>query len=397
MSDLYLDEIEKIKYWRQKITDQFLERGVVAGKEKVQERLDKIDLKIAVFSQAYIKSGEILSVDKFNEQKQDIYQDLFILYRLLYHLAEQRVEKARMQIRYALDDLREKAKQYQYLTDIQTISVYGKTIFRKASGFEQEYKDGQVIIDLGPITVASGSYLAPIISGNNISAEQVTFVFKSDDETEIRSAPYEFSKNYVRIAGNYQLKTQSYKCTDKQLGKELISVTDKLQDTSQYNLFLNKDKIRVRNETDTRYIEKYAGIYYTAAEQEEVSFYVYGASFIKINTIGEIESKNFAGNEILSPAQRQKIVIRGKQFSFDVQTDGILYAEKAPAEIMNGQLSISENYDDITDYMVEDIAYGDDITFSNVQVIIDDATGVFYDIEYILIKQAQISELEDQT
>ena len=45
--------------------------------------------------------------------------------------------------------------------------------------------------------------------------------------------------------------------------------------------------------------------------------------------------------------------------------------------------------------MVETINYGDDITFNNVRVVIDNVTHALYDIQYIVIKQARISELED--
>jgi len=111
--------------------------------------------------------------------------------------------------------------------------------------------------------------------------------------------------------------------------------------------------------------------------------------------MGALSYNNYTGDEILSPAQRQKIVMRGDTFSFDIQTDGILYAEKVPTTVQDDKLKIHRNYTDITDYMVEHISYGEDKTFENVRVIINNATHTFYDINYIVIKQARISELED--
>ena len=43
MSDLYLDEIEKIKYYKDIITEELLSRGTAVNKEKLQERLDDIE------------------------------------------------------------------------------------------------------------------------------------------------------------------------------------------------------------------------------------------------------------------------------------------------------------------------------------------------------------------
>ena len=99
MSDLYLDEIEKIKYYKQKILDKYVDQGIVPNKEKVQTAMDRIDKKIAVFAQSYIKSGSDFDTTKFNEQKQDIYRDLVILYTVLYKLIEEHVDKVQENIR----------------------------------------------------------------------------------------------------------------------------------------------------------------------------------------------------------------------------------------------------------------------------------------------------------
>lgn len=397
MSNLYLDEIEKIKFYKQRISEKLISYGLAANKEQVQQELDNLDLKLAIFSQAYINSGSQFSVEKFNEQKKDIYNDLVILYRLVYHLAEQRIEKARIRIRYALDDLRTDAKCFQYVTDSQTVSVYGKTVFNQSSNFAQEYQDGQVIIDLGPVTVSSGSYLAPIFVSDETDPEDVSFIFIDENDNKAQTAVYNYAKNYVKVVGNYQLSVTPYTYEDKIFGKELISIDEEVDENCQYNLFLNKNQLRVKklDGTGMRYVKKEPGVYYTTEDREEISFYVYGASFIQLHQVGNIEYKNFVGTDIVTPRQRQKIVLRGENFSFDIKTDGVIYAEKIPAVIQDKQLAIGQNFENISDYMVETINYGDDITFNNVRVVIDNVTHALYDIQYIVIKQARISELED--
>lgn len=396
MSDQYLDEIEKIKYYKERIIDRFLSGGTSADKEKVQEHLDRIDLKLSVFSQAYIQSGNVLSVDTFNEQKRDILTDLVILYRILYGLANQRVEKARTRMRYELDDLRQMAKEFQHIVDSQTVSVYGKTVFAQTSNFNQEYKDGQVVIDLGDITVSSGSYLAPMIASQEFDSSDVIFVFTDEAGTEIQAAPYNYGKNYVRITGNYRLNTAFYTYADKVLGKELVNVNGAVSENSRYNLLLNKDCVSVRSLSDNqfRYQRKSPEIYYQATGQEEVAFYIYGATRIQLHLFGNIEYRNFSGNEIIAPKQRQKIVLRGDRFSFDIKTDGTVYADMIPAAPEKDALRITKNFEDVTDYTVEEIQYGDDLLY-HLRVIVDNADSPFYDIAYIIVKQARISELED--
>lgn len=397
MSNLYLDEIEKIKFYKQRISDKLISYGMAANKEQVQQELDAIDLKLAIFSQAYINSGNHLSVKEFNQQKEDIYQDLIILYRLLYHLAQERVEKARIRTRYLLDDLRTEAKQFQYLVDAQTVSVYGKTVFNQANNFDQKYKDGQIIINLGPITVSSGSYLAPIFVSDEVDPENVTFIFTDETGNEIRTGTYNYAKNYMKVIGNYKLSTTYYEYQDKTFGKNFIVTSQEAKAECQYNLFLNRDQILVKDLIHSKlsYKKKEPELYYTTTEKEEISFYVYGASYIQLHQVGNIEYKNFTGSEILTPKQRQKIVLRGEKFSFDIKTDGMIYAEKVQAIVQNGQLQISQNFENISDYTVETIDYGEDIKFPDVKIIIDNTTQAICDIKYVLIKQARISELED--
>ena len=398
MSDLYLDEIEKLKYYRERITDRLLKQGVAADKERVAKQLATIDAKISLFSQSFIRSGSQFDTTRFNEQKQDIYRDLLILYKILYYLANERVEKTQAKIRYGLDDLRIQVKNFQHIVDSQTLSIYGNTIFRQANNFKQEYKDGQIIIDLGPITVPSGSYLAPIIIADEINLEDAVFIFTDENGYELRTAPYNYNKTYTKILGNYRIDTYSYDFADKSFGKELISIGKDLVPTDQYNLFLNKNKIKILDlkTNRTTYIRKTPEIYYRAIGPEEISFYVYGASIIQLPVMGTLEYANIKDNELISPAQRQKIVLRGKDFSFDIHTDGLVFSEKTEAIQHKNQLSVVHGYEDITDYMVEDISYGDDIKFSDVKIVVDNAAHPFFDIDYVIIKQAQISELEDR-
>ena len=393
MSDLYLDEIEKIKYYKQKFIDSFLAQGIPVDKEKIQSYLDNIDAKISIFSQGYINSGETFNVKKFNEQKEDIYKDLSILYQILYKLTNDRVEKAKIKMKYELDALRLKAKRFQYLVDLQSISVYGKTIYSKTNNFDQEYKDGKIIVHLGQIHVPSGSYIAPMFSCDEVDIKDV--VFKFDKDTSIPA--YNYNKNYLKVVGNYDLSIEYHENPEKLFGKELIAADTVISKNNQYNLFLNKNKIRVKNsENKVFYVQKDPEIYYKANGEEEISFYVYGATSIKFNMLGEITYKNFSEKEVLSPTQRHKIIISGKNFSFDVKTDGQIYAEKVSASVQNSQLNIHRNYEDITDYTIENIIYGDNWVYNNVDVIISNAPTAFYDINYIIIKQAQITELEDR-
>ena len=398
MSDMYLDEIEKIKYYKQKIIEKYLKQGISVNKEKVQEFLDEIDTKIAIFSQAYISSGSSFNAETFNQQKQDIYKDIAILYFVLYQSLQKRIREAEEQIHFIIRSLEEEAAQFQFLVDSKAVAVYGNTIFHQASGFTQQFQDGTLIIPLEkPVQVPSGSYLACLFECPEIDASQVTFVF---DEDHVISA-YEYDNQYLKIVGpEYSVQTYSYTNEDIVFGKEWIDIEQEIQEENRYNIFLNKDQIRIRNLTNpnTIYARKIQDTYFQTTDKAEISFCVYGASYIHFDIIGPVEYMNFLNGRIDTPKQRQPIIIKTDgNCTFDVKTDGIIYAEQVSAHIENGRLQITGNYNDISDYMVEIINFGSDIVFDNAKVVIKNAQDVLYDIQYIAIKQTQISELENNT
>ncbi len=395
MSDLYLDEIEKIKYYKERLVDQYLKQAIPVNKEKLADALNRIDMKLAIFSQAYINSGKQFDASIFNEQKYDIYRDLIILYTVLYKLVEERVDKTEERIKFALNDLSVKADQFKFLVDSEAVSVYGKTLFHQASDFDQSYQDGQVTINLGSLDIPSGSYLACLFQCTEIDPSQVSFYFDND---YVVSA-YEYDKQYLKIPGNYQIRTEFYTNEDDIFGKELIEINEEVSDQNQYIFYLNKNKINVqnRNNFNTSYVDFNQGIYYQSQDMEEITFYVYGATNIIFDIIGDPVYTNFTNNEIRMPKQRQKIVIKtDKKISFDIKTDGTIYAEQVSSTIQEDKLKLLNNFKNITDYMVETIQYGDDVHFNNVYAVVEDMTDTLLDIDYIVIKQTQVTELENE-
>lgn len=398
MSDMYLDEIEKVKYYKQKIADQYLRQGIPVNKEKIQEFLDNIDMKIAIFSQAYISSGASFDAEIFNQQKRDIYKDITILYTVLYKLLKARINETEEKIRFIIKSLETEASQFQFLIDSKAVAVYGNTIFHQASGFKQQFQDGKIIVTIEePIRVPSGSYLACLFNSPEIDDSDVTFEL---DEENVVSA-FEYDHQYLKVIGeDYSVQTYSYKNEDIVFGKEWIDIEQEIKEENQYNLFLNKNKIKIKHldGSGTVYAEKIQDTYFQVNDRSEISFYVYGASYINFDMSGSVEYTNFLEGQIAMPKQRQKIVIKTNgSCAFDVKTDGIIYAEQVSADVQNGRLQIIGNFNDISDYMVEIINFGEDVIFNNAKVIIENAQDIMYDISYIAIKQTQISELENNT
>ena len=392
----YRDEIKKIEYYKQKIINRYLEDNQLINNSRLQQYLDSIDMKLAIFRQAYIQNGEEMDVEKFNSQKADIYQDLKILYEIIYELAKERYVKVETKIRCALEDLNQRAKYYSNRTKVESLSVYGNTLYYETNGFSQYYNSGKVYIDLGPLSIPSGSYVVCILDSNEV--EPSNTIFRFNENTQI--ADYMYNRGYLRIPGNYKINTYNYETEEAPTESFEITAENLTPDNSKsYNIFAGADKIKI---TDTstggyKYIDKVTNIAYTADKVCDISFYIYNASYINFTIVGNYDYKSFEGYQISSPKQRQKILIKARPgFNIDFVTDGQIYADKGTSFIEDKKLYSNNVFNGINDYMVEEIEFGEPITFDNVQVIIDNAATTFYDINSVTIKQAQISELDGE-
>ena len=84
-------------------------------------------------------------------------------------------------------------------------------------------------------------------------------------------------------------------------------------------------------------------------------------------------------------------------FEFDLATDGVIYSDLQEGYIKDNKVFCPLGYFGIEDYMVEKIAYGDDVVFENAQVIVEAEDTTFLDIDYIAIKQCSILDFEGES
>ncbi len=396
MSNLYLDQEKKIEYYKQKISNYYLGNGKVVEKLIIDRYLDSIDTKLSVFKQDFINNGENLDVDKFNEQKIDIYTDLKILYETLYKLAKDRLTKIENKVICQLEELKLKEKEYKSRTAFESLSVHGNTILFKTNNLSQEYSNGKVRINLGQITIPSGSYCACMLNIDNVDPSNV--IFKFNNNTQV--SDYFYNRNLLKVAGNYLINTYNVKNEEKNISELKINIDKELiKESNKYNVFVEEDNIKIKysSEYGSIYKQKNTGISFQINSKARISFYVYGASKIEFNMNNNYSYKNFDGYTIKTPKQRQKITIDAEAgFVFDLITDGRVFADYSSCIIENNEIYSMSNFNDVTNYMIEEIYCGDPEVFDDVYIEISSTDTTFYDINYVAIKQIQISELDGE-
>ena len=395
---MYKDEIKKIEYYKQQIISEYLKIGKLLSKNELQKKLDDIDLKIAIFKQGYIDNGENLNVEKFLDQKNDIYLDLKILYELIYEFATERLVKTQAKIEYTINYLNEIAKKYKYKTALESIGIYGDSVYYRTNGFTQYYDKGNVIIDLGSLSIKSGSYIACMLGCSDTEfTGNETVIFNFDDK---RVSDYSYNKDLLSIEGNYGIKNYDYELEETTNTSFQISLGDDFtpNNDNKYNVFGGKDKIKIYYPISNaiKYVDKIENIPFTSDEYCEISFYIYNANEIIFDINDKYDYKSFSSYTNKSPKRRQKIYIKAQAgFVLDFSTDGTLYSDKTVGYIENNNLYSQKGFGDgVTSFMIEEIAYGEPVTIDNAYVEIKNAQSTFYDINYISIKQTQVSELD---
>lgn len=389
----YLDELKKIEYYKQRIVDRYLSQGQIVDKLRLQNYIDTIDTKLSLFRQAFIENGETLDLDKFNEQKTALYKDLEILYELVFELATERLVQTEAYVKCTINELNEIAKKYKYKTALESMSIYGNTIYYKTNGFKQYYLNGRVYIDLGPMSIPSGSTLACLLDSDEVDPKDI--IFRFDDNTQV--GDYLYNKNYLFIPGNYNINTYNIESEINYNTNFEVDISTEVNNTSIYNLFAGEDYVKIKY-SDTGEIEykaKTINIPIQLDRDAEISFYIYDSSYIEISTNTTPSYKNFEGNSITSPKLRQKILLLLTAGSvLDFATDGRIFANMVNCTISNDKLYSTSEFPGLTKFMVEEIDYGNPVEFKNVQVSANNATTTFYDINSIAIKQAQIIDID---
>lgn len=393
---MYKDEIEKIKYYVKKIIDLEAMNGKVLSSDEINKAIDEIDTRLAIFKQAFIDTGETLDLEKFNEQKVDIYEDLKILYRLVYETAEKRMMLLEDKIKYQLEEMYAETNKYKQRNQIETLSIYGKTLFFQTSGFNQMYENGNIVIRLGELDIPAGSYIACLLNCPEADSKDIYFQF--DDK--LKTTDFRANRSFLKIQGSYEINTHMYKSNELYSKGFEVPVSVNPKKTNTYTLYAGENKIKVfyPQYGRTTYYEKKPGIAFKADEDCEISFYVYGSTSINFDMTSEkCLYKSFNEDLINAPKHREKIVIRCESgFILDFVTDGKIFADKGRCYIKEDKIYSEGGFSELNSYLLEEIAYGPDVHFNDVKIIIKNAKELFYDIESVAIKFAQISELDGE-
>lgn len=335
---MYQDIELKINYHREKIIQSFIKKGIYPDNRIIQARLNSIEMRSSIFKSPQIKEGSNFNVAEMNDCIKNIYEDLSILYNLLYKITVLEYKKLSNYINSHLKELNDTAIMYLKRAELESYTTaIGESIFFQEKEFDIELSDTNTIISLGEIEIEDTSKLACIANINNIEHSNAVFKFNNIDNSDVLLCnSYSYNHDTLLIPGEQQIKEYSYEIQDSQKINGLLELNIYPKSTDGSFLTLaGKGKILYKKADEDGEIIEETPVAINALSfsgHSYIDFFVVGGSSISFRFNQKPISANFNYSE--STIENLDYIHHffiecDDNFSFDFELDkGSVYAYK---------------------------------------------------------------------
>ena len=389
----YKDEIEKLKYLRNQIAFSLSSSGTFPDRSIIDKRLEAIDSKLALFHHLTVKESAVFDVKQFNSEFMNLYQDLKILYELVYFFKSRALEETRSYVEMHLAELETLAERYAQKSRFETgNTALGKTVYFKGSGITPSVKNHIATIDCGDVKVSKGARVSFFIKGRYFNQEDV--VFKLGPSI---CSPYDVNMDTITINGTSSYKTYNCKMPEDATHNSMYilnsdSFTPVMK--NKYVIYGGQDTIAVSKDGTDTFVKKDKGAPVTLTGKGHISFYVIGGSYISFDFSKAPENANFSGYMMQNIKEHQKVSFEYTDgISFEYITDGAIYAVKKNG-IINGTSLYYPDADDLSTFRIEEYA-GNDTVNMNLKITVTQSGEHVPAISMIAVKETAEATEDD--
>ncbi len=391
---MYRDMSEKLKYHKENILKSLIKRGIYPTDIEIKTIIESIDLSIA-----YLKVQEAKPAQKFDAKVHSsmissIYEDLKLLYNLLYRFSIEEYATLNAFIDTHLDSLENNVKFYKSKSkeEISTTSL-GETVLFKSGDFSMKTFNNVIEIGLGKVKLRNGSKIASIINAPNLSGEDAIFIFKNEKE-ELKISPYNYSQSFMKVPGEIEKKEHLYMAENQQNGISTKMEIDAIIDSkNKYLIMSGKDKIFIKEYSNiTRNYTKYRPTKFDMVEfnsKTYIDFYTCGAKSITFRFNKKPISTNFSmDNYTVSDLDNVHHFFiecdAGFSFDFDIE-GGSVYAMKSEGVVYSNGLYFNKKTDE-KDFLIYEYRTSNTTEY-DAYINIWNKNAFDLDIDSIVIKE----------
>lgn len=361
---MYRDLELKLNYHKERIITNFIKRGIYPDNRLIQSQLNDIELRLSIFKSPKIKEGSQFDTEEMNKSIKYIYDDLSILYNLLYEVTVEEYNRLNYYINSHLRELEATANMYLKRAELESYSTaLGKSILFKHNDFELDKNNNTTIINLGKLAISDASKIACIGNINNVDHSNIVFKFKEtveENPVTISCNSYSYNHDFVIFPGELDRKAYEVNINESQKinsSLELPILADE-PNSGKFITLAGKDKILYKraNENGEVIEEKPIAINSLNFKSHSyIDFYVVGGSSItfRFNKSPIATNFNMNANRIENLDYIHHFFIEcDEDFSFDFELErGTVYAIKENTLINQDSFYYSGQVD-VKDFLI---------------------------------------------
>lgn len=394
----FSDVAKKLAYHKQEILKEFVQKGVYPDNALIESRLNSIDMHLAIFQHYNVVPGQQFDANEYNKSLQLIYEDLKILYDLLYQFQVEEYYKQQNFINSYINELNSVVDTYKKRADFENSSTtFGRTLLFQNNNFTINNDNSTTIIELNTIKAENASELTCLANIHNVNPDNLLFTF-TDPETNktYQVSPYNYSGETLTMPGTKTTNTYNIEMTEDQkiTGPLILSTGSAIDPKNKYTILAGKNKMflnyKNKNSFDIQDIPTSLGSY-MFTDKTYINFYVVDGNSVTFKFNKKPIATNF-------PTEEQRItnlkpihhffIECDKDFSFEIELDkGNVYGVKENGVINNNKLYYTGT-NLVRDFSVIEESSGDTKEYKSQLKIFNNNEDNF-DIESIIIKQIE--------
>lgn len=345
---MYKDMLLKLTYYREEVLKAFVKRGYFPKEDEINNRLENIDKRLALFKSYNFQPGELLNLKELNHCLESIYKDLIFLYKILEEISIQELSSLKSYTETHMTYLEDIAKHFKDRAEEEVNSTtLGTTIFFKSGNWDIDTKDDTTSVKLGDLDLIQGSQVACFANINNVVNNSVKFVFDAIEENKsFEALPYNYNNSTYKVPGDLEVKTHELVLSEEAIVNGSISIPMKdLDEQNDYYVLGGKNLMLVTyKENNTSFLTSFcsADTPYYAPRNCYITFYIAGGKQLEYNFNKKPLHTNFSlQNGIIKVTEdMQKVFLdveEGFVCSFNVD-EGDVWASKEDGIVKGNNL-----------------------------------------------------------
>ena len=392
----YLDVEKKLKLHKEMLLKEFISKGIYPDNNIINSRLRNIDMHLSVFKHHNVVDGNRFNTDEYNIAIKSIYEDLAILFNILYKLTEEEYYNQRHFIGSYTSELESIVDTYKKRADFENNSTaFGKTLLFQNNEFQIKEDNSTTIIKMNNIKLAEATRIACFANVNNVHTSDLSFQFRRGDEV-IMIPPYNMNNETLVIPGQKIMNTYNFELQEDQeiKGPVILEINTTPSTKNEYDVLCGKNKMLVSN-TETNYYkveETPASLgSYMTTEKSFINFYVVNGNSISFKFNKKPLATNFPldDQKVTGLKHIQHFFIEAdKDFAFEIELDkGEIYSIKEDGIVNNNKLYYAGATEIKDFYIIENIR-GEEHEYEATLKIFNNNSDD-YDIESLVIKEME--------